>query len=165
MKRTRRSGVTVAELIIYTVIFAMVMLMIMYAFLYMGKTQSGMKRLDIFHNLRSGSVNIANAFSYSTKVLYPPEDGAFHPVLVFLDEFNQIKAMFLEKDTQRLILLDYAEAKKGGRNGLTMLSPNVINFNVKRKDKNFVSYKLKLRDEKGFEFVLSNSIHIRCDFQ
>ncbi len=152
-----RRGMTVIELAIYAVIFSIVLSMIVGVFFWMNKSQQGMRRLDIFHDLRSCSEAVADELSFATAVLYPPVDVASHHQLVFRSRSNEIVAIFLNERGQ-LTMLNYERRKAGKDDGSRIVARHAIEFSVKRRDAKYVAYRVRMRDELGFEFVLSNSI-------
>jgi hypothetical protein len=157
-------GFTAVELVVYVMILALLFLMISKLFPFMSQTQKGVQRLDILHVLRNTSEQIANAVSYSTKIVYPKlGDGEFRSVLGFLNRKNGLMVVFFDTKRQELRLWDCDERK-----GITLGSGN-MDFSVRRKDRNFLSYKLSMSQTESKtrerDFSLSNSVSIRNDFR
>lgn len=156
----RHLGATVLELCFYVIVFVILMGMILGLFFWLRKSDEGMKRLDIFHDLRMCSFHIADQLSFATSILFPPNDGQAHHQLVFRSKTNELIAVFLNPQGQ-LVLLNYERFKAGKEGGSVLLARHAIEFTARRRDDRYVAYKVRMLDQRQFEFVLANSVRIR----
>lgn len=162
--RWQRDGFTAVELLVYVLILALLFVMISKLFPFMSQTQKGVQRLDVLHVLRNTSEQIANAVSYSTKIVFPKTgDDVFHRMLGYLNRKNGLMVIFFDTKRKELRLWD-ADARSS-----TTLGSGDMNFEVRRKDRNFISYKLTMSQidstSRDRDFSLVNSVSIRNDFR
>jgi len=164
LTRAPRGGATFAEVALYTVIFALLMGMMLSVFAWMRRSKEGFQRLDIMHDLRTSSRRISDELSYATKIIFPPNDGNTYHQIVYLTETNEAACLFLD-ERQQLVRFNHGKKLRNERDALVVLADQTLEFSIRRRDKNYFTYKLRMLDERKLEFVLSNSINIRNDFQ
>lgn len=162
--RWARFGFTVVELLVYAIVLALLFAMIAKLFPFMSQTQKGAQRLDILHVLRNTSEQTANAVSYSTKIVFPKlGDDSAHRMLGYLNRKNGLMVVFYDTKRKELRLWD-ADARVS-----TVLGSGDMEFEVRRKDRNFISYKLTMTQvdatTRDRDFSLANSVSIRNDFR
>lgn len=160
MKPFYQRGFTVVEVVVYIIILVMVLGMVISVFLGMRKSQEGMHRLDIFHDLRSTSRAITDELAAGTKILYPPKDGKKYHHLFFFNRTNQVEAIFLNPQGQ-LLKLNCDLQKAADPDALRILAQKSIEFTVSRDSDTYLNFTIRILDTKGFEFVLANGISLK----
>lgn len=165
----KNRGFTVVELVVYAMILLILFAMVSKLFPFTGQTQRGIQRLDLLHALRNCSARISDVVSYGTKIVFPASDNQFHKVLGFLNPRNGLMVVFYDTERKAMVLLDCDKKAKNDPTAVTNLGEGTIQFEVKRRDTNYLSYRLTVIEEKGSDkkrdFVLSNSLNIRNDFR
>jgi len=155
-----KKGVTVLELVIYIVLFALLMAGFSNVVTWYKHAQSGIQRLDILHQIRNSAFQVSEEISYGTQILFPPnESNKNYHQLVYKNNANEIVVLFRNEKEQ---LVECNLMKKArGQPYMKALTHNTIKFDVKRPSLNYVEYDLTIKDEKGKEFTLANSIRLR----
>ena len=163
----KKNGFTVVELIVYLVIFVLLLGGLNSFINWYRHANAGIQRLDVLHQIRVASFQIADEISYGSQILFPPVGSpkAYHQ-LSFKNNANEIVVVFRD---EKQPLMSCNLMKKGkGENYLKVLTGNTIKFEVKRPSSHYVEYELTIRDDKGKkpneptrDFHLANSARIR----
>ena len=163
----RKNGFTVVEMIVYLVIFILLLGGLNSFITWYRHANAGIQRLDVLHQIRIASFQIADEISYGSQILFPPSESKTpYYQLSFKNNANEIIIIFRD-EKQRLMTCNLM--KKGrGEKYLKVLTENTIKFEVKRPSAHYVEYELTIRDEKGKkpneptrDFHLANSARIR----
>lgn len=130
MKRIRKSGFTLIELMVSIVIFTCLLGLVIWVFYFTGNTLKVTDQLDAFHAARLLNYRISAELKFSNGVLYPvlpPEGNKSSPKtnqLIFRDAMNRVKAIFLTPKRE-LVMLDYERLI-----GSKVAPPIVLGWNV-----------------------------------
>lgn len=156
-------GFTFVEIIVFLVIFVMLIGMVTGVFTWMRHSDTSMKRLDLLHQLRNSSFHISEQLSYSTGIIFPPEQdpssGQDAHQVVFKNAANEILVLYLN-ESGRLIMLNWTTK------AVRVLTGDTIEFNARRPSRDYLEYSVKIKEKsqgshQAKEFSLAGSVRIR----
>ncbi|MFZ5949183.1 MAG: hypothetical protein ACOYXC_00640 [Candidatus Rifleibacteriota bacterium] len=151
-----RKGVTMVELCVYAIIFALFMALASGVFFWARKSMDVTKKIDDLQDLRMAAVQINNELSYGNRILFPPVDNKTHHQILLKNNRNELVVFFRDKES-RLVRLNYEQYKRGEAAGLQLISRNAIEFLVERPDNHLIKYCVRITDEKKIENVIANA--------
>lgn len=148
------------ELVVYLLIFGLLLTGTLGFFQWARNAQSGVKRLDVLHQLRMSCFQVSEEISYGSNILFPPigSDRRYHQT-AFKNNANEIVVVFLNEKGQ--LMLYNLMKKSQGKPYLKLLTGNAIDFSVKRPLNHYLEFELTIADEKGKTFQLANSARLR----
>lgn len=157
---SRKSGFSAVELLVYLVIFVLFLGSLNSIFTWFQGANTGIQRLDVLHQIRFASFQVAEEISYGTQLLFPPPESTKpYYQLSFKNSANEIIVIYRNEKEQ---LMSCNLMKKGrGEPYLKVLAASTIKFEVKRPSTHYVEYEMTIKDDKGKEFHLANSARIR----
>lgn len=160
-----RRGLTFTEMLVYVILFAIFLGLISGIFTWMRHSQSSVRRLDIFHQLRVSSFQISDQLAYAPAIIFPRADpgGRAWNQIIFRNQANEVIALFLNRKNQ-LVQLNWTNHCLNREPVFTVLTEDTIRFRVKRPAESYVEFDLRMKegkDEKAREFSLTNSVRLR----
>ena len=155
-----RSGATAVEMVVYLLIFGLLLTGSLAYFQWARNAQSGMKRLDVLHQLRISCYQVAEEISFGSHILFPPV-GLDRPCrqVAFKNNANEIVVVYVNEKGQ--LMLYNVMKKSRGKPYQKMLTGNAIDFSVTRPANHYVEFELTIADESGKTFQLANSARLR----
>lgn len=153
-------GVTIVEICVYAVVFAMFMGMATGAFYWARKSLDVTKRTDELQDLRVASTIINTELSYGNRVLFPPVSNKSYSQILFMNDHNELVVFFRDEDL-RLKLINYEKFKRGDSRGEKVIAKNAIEFLVERPDANLINYFVRISDKENVEHVITNAVKMR----
>ncbi|KAF1083045.1 MAG: hypothetical protein GQF41_0812 [Candidatus Rifleibacterium amylolyticum] len=155
-----KKGVTIVEICVYAVIFAMFMGMATGVFFWAKKSLDVTKRTDDLQDLRVASTQINTELSYGNRVLFPPVSNRSFSQILFMNDRNELVVFFRDEDA-KLKLINYEKFKAGEKSGERVIARNTIEFQAERPDANLIKYFVRITDEKNVEHVIANAVKMR----
>lgn len=153
-------GMTMVEVCMYAIIFAMFMGIATGAFFWMKKSVDATQKVGDLQNLRFASMLINNELSYGNRILYPPISNKTYHQIVFKNDQNELMVFFRDED-KKLNLLNYEKYKNKQPGGLKTIADNAIEFSVERPDVNLVKYYVRIYGENNSDNVIANAVKMR----
>lgn len=155
-----KSGYTIIEVCVYSIIFAMFMAMASGVFFWAQKSLDVTKKVDDLQDLRMASIHINNELSYGNRILFPPVSNKKFNQILFKNNRNELVVFFRDEDS-KLKLLNYEQFKTGGKRGEIVIAKNTIEFLIERPDTHLIKYCVRIVDERKIEHLIANAVKMR----
>ncbi|MGM0599269.1 MAG: hypothetical protein ACQETH_05545 [Candidatus Rifleibacteriota bacterium] len=156
MNRIYKKGLTIVELCVYVIVFALFLGMASGVFFWARKSVDVSEKIDELQDLRMAAIQINNELSYGNRILFPPLDNKTYHQILLKNNKNELIVFFRDKDF-RLLRLNYEKYKRGEPRGLWVISRNAIDFEVERTDNDLLKYSVRITDENKIENVIANA--------
>ena len=172
-----RRAFTIVEMMVYAAIFSLLLAAVASMFKYLGHFQSSTKRLDVLHELRQSSFQLAEELALSQEFLFPTGDDPLETVhqILYFDNKYELIAVFIDKKNPsdqygQLVKLNWTNYLKSGKNGspfLEKLVSGAIELDVTRPAPDYIEYNVTIQEIKPAGqtasqiFTLANSAKLR----